>query len=87
MWARSAANLRRTRKRSWAERQLTVVYETAHALASAATLAEACRGRSAAVCEACGWEYGALWNVDRASQPAALRGHMVAALPQLPYIC
>jgi len=50
--------------RSWAERQLTVLYETARVLADSATYAEAVPRILNAVCDALGWEYGALWDVD-----------------------
>jgi two-component system, sensor histidine kinase and response regulator len=50
--------------RSWAERQLAVLYETARVLADSATYAEAVPGILSAVGEALGWEYGALWDVD-----------------------
>ena len=70
-------------KRSWAERRLTVLYETAHALASSATLSEGVPRTLAAVCQALDWEYGALWNVDRAGKPPAMRGNVVAAIAQL----
>ena len=43
-----------------------VVYETACALAAAATLADAAPRMLEAVCAALGWEYGALWEVDLA---------------------
>src|SRR6185436_10956013 len=42
-----------------------IVREIAQALAEAATLAEAAPRMLAAVCETLGWEYGALWEVDR----------------------
>ena len=45
--------------------QRRVVYETACALAESATLVEAAPRVLEAICEALGWEYGALWNVDR----------------------
>jgi len=41
------------------------VREIAQALAESATLAEAAPRMLAAVCETLGWEYGALWEVDR----------------------
>ncbi len=50
--------------RSLAERQLTVLYETARVLADSATYAEAVPRILGAVGEALGWEYGALWDVD-----------------------
>ncbi len=50
--------------RSLAERQLTVVYETARVLADSATYGEAVPRILGAVGDALGWEYGALWDVD-----------------------
>jgi PAS domain S-box-containing protein len=44
-----------------------VVYETACALAESATLAEAAPRMLEVICDALGWEYGALWRVDRAA--------------------
>ncbi len=43
-----------------------VLDETARALAEASTLAGAAPGMLRAVCEALGWQYGALWEVDHA---------------------
>ena len=43
-----------------------LVYETACALAESASLADAAPRMLRAVCVALGWEYGALWEVDRA---------------------
>ena len=43
-----------------------MVYETACALAEAASLADAAPRMLQAVCGSLGWEYGALWEVDRA---------------------
>ena len=42
----------------------TVEYVTARALAESDTLAEATPKVLQAICEALGWEHGALWNVD-----------------------
>jgi signal transduction histidine kinase/CheY-like chemotaxis protein len=42
-----------------------VVYETACALAESATLVEAAPRMLQAICEALGWEFGAIWTVDR----------------------
>src|SRR4051812_11972495 len=42
-----------------------MVYETACALAESASLAEAAPRMLEAVCTSLGWEYGALWEVDR----------------------
>ena len=47
--------------------QQRVVYETACALAEATTLVEATPRMLEAICGALGWEYGALWTVDRAA--------------------
>ena len=49
-----------------------VVYETACALAESTTLVEAAPRMLEAICEALGWEYGALWRVDRAAARPAL---------------
>ena len=57
--------------RSWPERQLTVLHQTARALADSATYAEAVPKILHAVCDALGWEYGALWDVD--AQAGVLR--------------
>src|SRR5215207_10397974 len=43
-----------------------MVYETACALAESASLADAAPRMLQAVCRSLGWEYGALWEVDRA---------------------
>ena len=43
-----------------------MVYETACALAESGSLAEAAPRMLQAVCRSIGWEYGALWEVDRA---------------------
>jgi PAS domain S-box-containing protein len=43
-----------------------MVYETACALAESASLADAAPRMLQAVCRSIGWEYGALWEVDRA---------------------
>ena len=45
--------------------QRRVVYETACALAESTTLVEAAPRMLEAICRALGWEYGALWRVDR----------------------
>ena len=45
--------------------QQRVVYETACALAEATTLVEAAPRMLEAICGALGWEYGALWTIDR----------------------
>ena len=42
-----------------------IVGDIARALAESATLADAAPRMLAAVCESLGWEYGALWEVDR----------------------
>jgi len=42
-----------------------IVREIARALGESATLTEAAPRMLAAVCESLGWEYGALWEVDR----------------------
>jgi PAS domain S-box-containing protein len=47
-----------------ADRQLTVLYETARVLADSPSYTEAVPRILNAVCNALGWEYGALWDVD-----------------------
>ena len=42
-----------------------ILYETARVLAESPTLAEAVPPMLRAMCEALGWQYGALWEVDR----------------------
>jgi PAS domain S-box-containing protein len=46
------------------ERRPTAAYLTALELAQSATLGEAARRVLQTICEALGWDYGALWNVD-----------------------
>ena len=50
-----------------ARMQQQVVYETACALAESTTLVEAAPRMLEAICGALGWEYGALWTIDRAA--------------------
>jgi PAS domain S-box-containing protein len=50
-----------------AEQRLTAEYVSARALAESATLAEAAVRVLQALCEALGWDHGALWNVDAGS--------------------
>ncbi len=45
-----------------------IVQEIAHALGESATLVEAVPRMLASVCEPLGWDYGALWEVDRAGK-------------------
>ena len=45
-----------------------IVRDLSHALGESATLAEAAPRMLAAVCEPLGWDYGALWEVDRAGR-------------------
>ena len=45
-----------------------IVRDISHALGESATLAEAAPRMLAAVCEPLGWDYGALWEVDRAGK-------------------
>jgi PAS domain S-box-containing protein len=45
--------------------RLTAEHVTARALVEAATFAEAAPRILEAICESLGWEYGALWHVDR----------------------
>src|SRR5262252_2683616 len=42
-----------------------IIHEVARALGQSATLSDAAPKMLAAVCDALGWEYGALWEVDR----------------------
>jgi PAS domain S-box-containing protein len=51
-----------------AEQRLTAEYVSARALAESATLAEAAARVLQALCEALGWDHGALWNVDADSR-------------------
>ena len=48
--------------------ELFIVRDVARALGESATLAEAAPRMLAAVCESLGWDYGALWEVDRRGQ-------------------
>jgi PAS domain S-box-containing protein len=49
------------------ERRLTPEYVAARALAESATLGEAAPRVLRAICEALGWDHGALWNIDASS--------------------
>src|SRR5437867_1785435 len=51
-------------ERAPAERRLLAEYATARSLAESATLSEATPRILKAICEALGWEHGAVWNVD-----------------------
>jgi PAS domain S-box-containing protein len=53
-----------TDRRALAAQRLTSEYVSARALAESATLAEAAVRVLQALCEALGWDYGALWNLD-----------------------
>src|SRR5215471_1524465 len=46
-------------------RHAAIVHEVARALGQSATLADAAPKMLTAVCDALGWDYGALWEVDR----------------------
>ncbi|MEO6350483.1 MAG: GAF domain-containing protein, partial [Candidatus Limnocylindrales bacterium] len=46
--------------------QQQVLYATARALAESETLEEAAPRMLRAICDALGWQYGAIWEVDRA---------------------
>ena len=68
-----------------------ILYETARVLAESPTLVEAVPPMLRAVCEGLGWQYGALWEVDRARnvlqcvgmwQPASLSFDEFAAVCQ-----
>lgn len=54
-------------ERERAQRNLATQYSTARVLAEARTLGEASRRVLEALCETLGWEWGALWAVDRAT--------------------
>ena len=60
-----------------------VVRDISHALGESATLAEAAPRMLAAVCEPLGWDYGALWEVDRAGK--TLRWVGSYHTPSLPF--
>ena len=65
------ANLQPPGNGAVSERRLTVEHIAARALLDAATLADAVPKILAAICEALGWEHGALWDIDH--ERAALR--------------
>jgi PAS domain S-box-containing protein len=46
-------------------RHAAILHQVARALGQSATLADAAPKMLAAVCDALGWDYGALWEVDR----------------------
>jgi hypothetical protein len=50
-----------------ANRRITAEHITARVLLEAATIEEAAPRILAAICEALGWEHGALWTLDRHS--------------------
>jgi PAS domain S-box-containing protein len=52
-------------ERRRAERRLAAQFATAHALAESEKLADALPRTLSAVCEALGWEFGAVWERDR----------------------
>ena len=60
-----------------------IVRDISHALGESATLAEAAPRMLAAVCEPLGWDYGALWEVDRAGK--TLRWVGTYHTPSLPF--
>src|SRR5690349_17257840 len=49
------------------ERHLAAAYATTRVLAESATLRDATRRIIRTICETLGWEYGAVWVVDRQS--------------------
>src|ERR687898_6348 len=53
------------RSGSLSQRRLTAEYVAARALLESATLAEAAPKILEAICDALGWEHGALWRIDR----------------------
>jgi PAS domain S-box-containing protein len=65
------------------DRLHAIVYDIARALAESATLADAAPPMLAAVCSSLGWEFGALWDVDRPGR--ALRCVGVWHDPSLPF--
>jgi PAS domain S-box-containing protein len=56
-----------TTREGRAERRLTAEYVAARALAESANLAEAAPRVLQAICEALGWDHGALWSADEGS--------------------
>ncbi len=58
--------VRRTKANDPGTRQQRVLFETSQALAESATIEDAAPRMLKAVCEALGWECGALWQVNRA---------------------
>jgi two-component system sensor histidine kinase/response regulator len=48
-----------------ADRHAAIVHEVARALGQSAALADAAPKMLAVICDTLGWEYGALWEVDR----------------------
>jgi PAS domain S-box-containing protein len=60
-----------------------IVREIAQALGESATLAEAAPRMLAAVCETLGWEYGALWELDRSGRTLRCVGTWHAAALQV----
>ena len=59
-----------------------IVREISQALSESATLAEAAPRMLAAICEPLGWDYGALWEVDRAGQTLRWVGTTYTPSPQ-----
>ncbi len=56
--------------------QQQILFETARALAESPTLEEASPRMIEAVCNALGWQCGAIWEVDRARKLHAVRRHL-----------
>jgi PAS domain S-box-containing protein len=76
--------------RRWTDRfpsatpeQRQVVYETAFALAESDSLVEAAPRMLESICRALDWEYGALWNVDRAANCLKRAAIWHSPMPQL----
>ena len=65
------------------KRRLTAEHATARALVSAASLSEAAPKILEAICESLGWEHGAYWTIDPASE--VLRCTNVCTLPGLSF--
>jgi two-component system, cell cycle sensor histidine kinase and response regulator CckA len=62
---RFSAFIRDLTERKAAERRLAAQYAVTHLLARSDSLAEAAPGILRAICESLGWQFGALWTLDR----------------------
>ena len=72
-----------TRSGGHADRRLTAEHVTARALIEAATFEEAAPHILEAICDALGWEHGALWTIDRDAD--ALRCTEIWTAPSLDF--